>query len=242
MEGSSIEEGCIPDSLKVVPEHLLPPCSASRLIPFFSAPPEYESKHLREEYFQSFPCDTYPELLQREIFHVYEIADQTNHYGLVFVFQGGMMISELYYKNRVSIHRTCTLMSGLDHDIRSSALDFRRQVEVFYSTRCTQCRKVLRMSNPSLSLFSSIGIPPVLSDAIIHDISGEILGARAFKYLNMGDWSLTIGDVTAFSDRYTMRHLNFQMGSINSCITYSHVLFRTVASIGPIEIEYLDPY
>lgn len=213
LTGNPLIRGCIPENLEVIPVGMLPFCSGyTDRMDALKAQPRNPYGVPSSEMYNNFICK-YAEdqsFLKQPLRHVYKLGvEKGSHFGLVFMFDHGMMLSELTSPGDfISIKSTC-----ISTNLRDIAEESNLPPDAFPTLMFTLHSPVWRhrRSGMTLSDYLDNHRTLVLEDMAITESSG-----------------ITAELLLKECDEYQAEHRVFERNSIDSCITFAHLMYKKI--------------
>lgn len=225
-----MDKGCEPDNIAVKPVNNLPPCSgypkAELVRQMGPSYPDLPSIDILDR----FVCKTQPDFLYQRVLKVYKLGVPDfhgSHFALVFMFEQGMMLSELTTKDHPTelgeklndIKSTCVSLDvaeiqsdhSLSHDVLPTMMFainsplWRNSVDWVVLSRPENSRLLAK----TLKRYRTL----VFGHVIAPDTS-----------------ALTGVDIVGICNRYQAAHPLYRL-KVDSCITFAHVVFRDLPSL-----------
>lgn len=216
--GNHLIRGCTPLRVQVVPDNQLPPCRGHGLLLKQIAQAGLQNGHRytkipSQDLERRFVCSTNPGFLEQEIRHVYKLRRRSNtHYGLVFMFDNGMMLSELttrkYYFNHIK--STCTRVNIKQLLEKKKDLSLEILASLMFTLHSPLWRHLLG---------------EMTMEEYLHRYQSFVI-----EDMNVREHSITGADILTKVSEYEVAHPYFKESFVDSCITFAHMMFRDLLS------------
>lgn len=209
--------------------------------------PPYSLGHIHINMFKNFVCATDMHFMEQQVRRVFLLGSESTHYGIVFVFEHGFMLTELTLRRitgTTHVKSTCVRLPVKDvlRDLEIvNSFGSRNLVllaEVFFGLRsCVLRRGIDHMY--SIDSKKLLPVNPRMFPNLLEGAS-RVSQARVLRqYLLPNLVQLQGVDILQFGEVWEKRHSDFMFG-VDSCITFAHVLFRRISHLHPSQFLLTD--